>query len=200
MLFRPIGMSSASVTREGLMGSPSWARPHGPGGNPAELNDIYYRVPAAGGVNSDIKDLSLWMLAQMGAMPDVVSPKVLEQIHAPLVKTPGERRRLRKFLERLGDAWYGYGWRSYDYAGHRIIGHRGGVNGYRSLILFDPAGKSGVVAMWNSGTSQPGGLEFEVMDMLFQLPFRDWLALDGTAPQPGADEQDPENSGERQSG
>ena len=200
MLFRPIGMNSASVTREGLMRSASWARPHGPGGTPTELNDIYYRVPAAGGVNSDIKDLSLWMLAQMGAMPDVVSPKVLEQIHAPLVKTPGERRRLRKFLERLGDAWYGYGWRSYDYAGHRIVGHRGGVNGYRSLILFDPAGKSGVVAMWNSGTSQPGGLEFEVMDMLFQLPFRDWLALDGTAPAPVADEPDTENSGERQSG
>ena len=45
---------------------------------------------------------------------------------------------MRKFLERLGDAYYGYGWRSYDYAGHRIVGHRGGVNGYRSLILFDP--------------------------------------------------------------
>ena len=108
---------------------------------------------------------------------------MLEQIHAPLVKTPGERRRLRKFLERLGDAWYGYGWRSYDYAGHRIVGHRGGVNGYRSLILFDPASKSGVVAMWNSNTSQPGGLEFEVMDMLFQLAVPR-LAGAGRAPRP----------------
>ena len=36
-------------------------------------------------------------------------------------------------------------------------------NGYRSLILFDPKLKSGVVALWNSNTSQPGGLEFEVM-------------------------------------
>jgi beta-lactamase class C len=74
-------------------------------------------------------------------------------------------------------AWYGYGWRSYDYAGHRIIGHRGGINGYRSLILFDPEKKSGVVALWNSNNNQPGGLEFEVMDMLYGLPFRDWLEL-----------------------
>jgi beta-lactamase class C len=34
-----------------------------------------------------------------------------------------------------------------------------------------------VVALWNSNTSQPGGLEFEVMDMLYGLPFRDWLEL-----------------------
>ena len=72
----------------------------------------------------------------------------------------------------------GMGWRSYDYAGHHIVGHRGGVAGYRSLILFDPQRKSGVVALWNSNTSQPGGLEFEVMDMLYHLPFRDWMELD----------------------
>ena len=55
-----------------------------------------------------------------------------------LVATPTERGRLRKFAERLHDPYYGFGWRSYDYAGHHIIGHRGGINGYRSLILFDP--------------------------------------------------------------
>ena len=128
------------------------------------------------------------MLAQMGEMPQVLSPQLLETIHQPRVKTPGERGRLRKFLERLGEAQYGYGWRSYDYAGHRIVGHRGGVNGYRSLILFDPQLKSGVVAMWNSNTSQPGGLEFEVMDMLYGLEFRDWMELEKggrRAPEPG---------------
>ena len=57
--------------------------------------------------------------------------------------------------------------------------------GYRSLILFDPALKSGVVAMWNSNAGQPGGLEFEVMDMLYRLPFRDWLELE-RGPQPRA--------------
>ena len=178
MLFNPIGMTSASVTRDGLESAKSWARPHDAGRRPLEVLDTYYRVPAAGGVNSNIKDMALWMLAQMGEMPDVLSPKLLQTIHASLVKTPGERQRLRKFLERLGEADYGYGWRSYDYAGHRIVGHRGGVSGYRSLILFDPDRKSGVVALWNSNSNQPAGLEFEVMDMLYHLPFRDWLELD----------------------
>ena len=186
-LFRPLGMTSASVNRDGLVNAKSWARPHSAGRRVLEVNDNYYRVPASGGVNSNIKDMSLWMLAQMGEMPQVLSPQLLETIHAPRVKTPGERRRMRKVLERLGEADYGYGWRSYEYAGHHIIGHRGGVDGYRSLILFDPKMKSGVVALWNSNTWQPGGLEFEVMDMLYGLDFRDWMELDkrgGPSPEP----------------
>jgi beta-lactamase class C len=181
MLFNPIGMTHASVSMQGLTSARSWAKPHDAGRRTLELNDNYYRVPAAGGVNSNIKDMTLWMIAQMGEMPDVLSPQVLNTVHAPLVKTPGERQRLRKFLERLGEADYGYGWRSYDYAGHRIVGHRGGVAGYRSLILFDPQKKSGVVALWNSNTNQPGGLEFEVMDMIYGLEFRDWLELQKSA-------------------
>ena len=189
MLFAPIGMTSASMSREGLQRAASWARPHSAGRRPLEVSDSYYRVPAAGGVNSNIKDMALWMIAQMGEMPGVLSPQVLQTIHAPLVPTPGERRRLRKFAELIDNPFYGYGWRSYDYAGHHIVGHRGGVSGYRSLILFDPELKSGVVAMWNSNTSQPGGLEFEVMDMIYHLPFRDWMELDRAgAPAPEPDE------------
>jgi beta-lactamase class C len=176
-LFNPIGMTSGSVSMGELEANSSWAHPHSAGKRPWPMVDTYYKVPGAAGINSNIKDMALWMEAQMGEMPDVIDAKVLDTIHAPYVVTPGERGRLRKFLERLGTAWYGYGWRSYIYAGHRIIGHRGGIKGYRSLILFDPEKKSGVVALWNSDTWQPGGLEFEVMDMLYHLPFRDWLEL-----------------------
>jgi beta-lactamase class C len=196
MLFDPIGMTSGSVSMNGLLSNKSWARPHSVGRRELPLVDTYYKVPGAGGINSNIKDMSLWMLAQMGEMPDVVDNKVLDTIHAPYVVTPTERGRMRKFLERLGTAWYGYGWRSYDYAGHHIVGHRGGINGYRSLILFDPAKKSGVVALWNSNTSQPGGVEFEVMDMLYHLPFRDWLELNKNPAQSvAAVDPEPENGG-----
>ena len=50
--------------------------------------------------------------------------------------------------------------------------------GYRSLILFDPERDSGVVALWNSNARQPVGLQFEVMDMIYDLPAQDWLQLD----------------------
>jgi beta-lactamase class C len=192
-LFNPIGMSSGSVSMAGLESNRSWARPHSAGRRPWPMVDTYYKVPGAAGINSNIKDMALWMEAQMGEMPDVLDGKLLDTIHAPYVVTPGERGRLRKFLERVGTAWYGYGWRSYDYAGHRIVGHRGGIKGYRSFILFDPAKKSGVVALWNSDTWQPGGLEFEVMDMIYHLPFRDWMELSkagGPSPEPDSDDSE----------
>jgi beta-lactamase class C len=193
-LFNPIGMTSGSVSLAGIESSRSWARPHSAGRRPWPMSDTYYKVPAAGGVNSNIKDMALWMEAQMGEMPGVLDARVLDTIHAPHVKTPTERARLRKFLERVKEAWYGYGWRNYNYAGHRIIGHRGGIKGYRSLILFDPEKKSGVVALWNSDTWKPGGLEFEVMDMIYHLPFRDWMELDTSPAQSIAAAEEEETS------
>jgi beta-lactamase class C len=185
-LFLPLGMTSASMTREELVRSRSWARPHVGGKNakPVEVADSYYRVPAAGGVNSSIKDLALWMRAQMGAEPEVLPPKVLANVQAPRAATPGEQRRMRKFRERVTKSTYGLGWRIYTYSGQKVVGHRGGVRGYRSLIMFDPVRKSGIAALWNSSTNQPAGLEFEVMDMLYRLPRKDWLGLDADGPPP----------------
>lgn len=182
-LFLPLGMSSATISRDGLLNASSWAKPHRGGKNskPVEVTDSYYRVPAAGGVNSSIKDLALWMQAQMGLAQHVLSQEVLQEVQAPRANTPGQRSRMRKFRERIDGASYGLGWRIFDYDGHTVIGHHGGVTGYRSLIMFDPERKSGVVAFWNSSTSQPNGLEVEVMDMVYGLPVKDWLALDGRA-------------------
>jgi beta-lactamase class C len=126
------------------------------------------------------------MQAQMGMMPDVLSQRALESAQTRLANTPGELGRMRKFRERIKTAAYGLGWRIYDYDGHRVVGHRGGVRGYRSLIMFDPERKSGVVAMWNSSTNQPAGLEFEVMDMIYQMPPRDWMDLDKLIERPPA--------------
>jgi beta-lactamase class C len=182
-LFAPLGMTGASTSRADLMRSASWARPHvgAAPARPEEVNDIYYRVPAAGGVNGSIKDLAIWMLAQMGLAPDVLPPRVLAAVQAPRVRTPRETRRRRTFAERTPGSAYGLGWRVFDYAGRRVIGHHGGVRGYRSMILFDPARRSGVVVLWNSSSPRPNGIEYEVMDMVYGLDRRDWLELDKPA-------------------
>jgi len=179
-LFAPLGMSGASTTRLGLIRARSWARPH-VGASPArseEVNDIYYRIPASGGVNGSIKDLAIWMLAQMGLAPDVLPARVLAAVQRPRARTPGENFRRRKFGERTSASAYGLGWRILDYAGNRVVGHHGGVRGYRSLILFDPARRSGIAVLWNSSSPRPNAIEYEVMDMVYRLPFRDWLELD----------------------
>lgn len=176
-LFAPLGMTSASVGRGGLQQARSWARPHLLAKTPTTVNDIYYGVPAAGGVNSSIKDLVKWMRAQMGAAPAVLSPAALATLHEPRVPTPPHGRR-SAMDKALTDAAYGLGWRSFTYAGRRLVGHRGWVDGYGSLVLFDRADKSGIVILWNTNWHRAARLQLEFFDMLYGLPPTDWLELE----------------------
>jgi beta-lactamase class C len=175
-LFAPLGMTSASTDRAGLERARSWARPHRFARRPTTVNDIYYRIPAAGGVNSSISDLVRWMRAQMGAAPAVLSPAMLQTLHAARVPTTPRGRRSAMDRAMTGAA-YGLGWRSFTYAGHHLVGHRGTVDGYGSLMLFDPAGKSGIVMLWNSNWHRAARLQLEFFDMLYALPPTDWLEL-----------------------
>ena len=173
-LFAPLGMQDASLSRAGLIASRSWAKPH-VGRRTVTVNDNYYRVPAAGGVNSSILDLARWMEAQMGAVPNVVPERVLDTIHAPRIITD---RHAGIFNHAMGTSQYALGWRDYNYRGHRLIGHQGAVMGYRATILFDPERQSGIAMLWNSQTSRPVGLQLELLDRFYAFAYQDWLGLD----------------------
>ena len=175
-LFAPLGMVSASIGRAGLEGSAQWARPHRRNKTLTSVNDTYYRVPSAGGVNSSIRDLLVWMGAQMGGAPTVLSPNALATMHRPVVSTPPRTRR-GPMDRAFSNSAYGLGWRSVTYAGRSLVGHRGSVDGYGSLILFDPVDRSGIVLLWNSNTGKPRRLQLEFFDMLYGLPSTDWLQL-----------------------
>ncbi|MFN7054494.1 serine hydrolase domain-containing protein [Hyphomonas sp.] len=185
-LFQPLRMATASTGRAGLETARSWAKPHATrrGETVPEVRTVkepYYRVPAAGGVNGSVMDLARFARAQMGLAPDVLPPGTLEALHLPRVATPREQTRLNtQFEGRMRDARYGLGWRTYTYdgSGQRVVGHRGSVEGYRALMLFDPELKTGVVALWNSSSRRPVAIELEVMDMAYGLPPRDWIGLD----------------------
>lgn len=175
-LFLPLGMTNASVGRAGLESAASWARPHRSRTQMLQTKDAYYRVPAAGGINSSIFDLAKWMRAQMGGATAVLPAALLDEIHKPLVATPphGARGEADRALNAHA---YGLGWRDFAYAGHRQVGHRGAVDGYRSLILFDPVERTGIAMLWNSHSSKPVGLQLELLDMLYGLPRHEWMKL-----------------------
>lgn len=178
--FKPLHMDTATLTREGLLRSKNWAKPHNRKGEPISLiSSSYYRMPGAAGVNSSITDLAKWMQAQMGLNEDVLSAKMINTLQEPRVETPRENRNMMRHFFALQDAHYGLGWRMYDYDGHRVVGHRGAVSGYRSMVLFDPELKTGVAVMWNSSRGRPVGLQLEVMDQVYGLPRRDWMRLVG---------------------
>jgi beta-lactamase class C len=174
-LFLPLGMTGATIGLDGLRSAKHWAAPSR-GGRAIPLVEAYYRVPAAAGVNSNIVDLARWMQAQMGQAPAVLPPLVLTEIQQPRVNTnhPYGNSPLGRSLLHPG---YGLGMRSFTYKGHRLVGHSGAVDGYRSTMMFDPAAKTGVVMLWNSEGSLPFKLQAEVFDSFYHQPFTDWLQL-----------------------
>jgi beta-lactamase class C len=173
--FLPLGMKSASYGMSGLTGAKDWARPHN-GSAVRTLKESYWRVPAAAGVESNVVDFARWMLATMGERPDVLPPAMLRLAQTPRVKTArlygGELRQANS------DPRYGLGWRSFQYAGRRLVGHSGAVDGYRATMIFDPEARVGVVAMWNSNWGRPFRIPFAVFDSFDKKTDSPWLEMD----------------------
>ena len=175
-LFQPLGMTGASLGDTALEADDDWARPTS-GFRDYPLQRNYYHVPAAGGVNSTIVDLGIWLRAQMGGAPGILPPALLEDLHRTRVSTP-ESRRGTEYDRMMHDTSYALGFRNAWYEGRRLIGHRGAVRGYRSLISFDPAAQVGVAVLWNSESTRPVGIPLEIWDMIAGRPPKDWLHLD----------------------
>ncbi len=176
-VFDHLGMDSASMTLEGLTRNKRWAKPHGRfGARISAVKPTYYRVPAAAGVNSSVTDLAKWMTAQFPESGHIPADR-LSAMQTPVIATRGEQRFLNRRFRELKNAHYGLGWRVYEYNGHKVVGHRGGVEGYRALVLFDPEKQAGIAVMWNSPHTRPIGLQMEFLDQLYGLPRRDWLRL-----------------------
>ena len=133
-------------------------------------------MPPAAGVNASINDMALWLIAQMGHRPDVLPPAVLDAIQTPQVATPGELRSSAWRRERVRAAYYGLGWRIYDYAGHTLVYHAGAVQGYRGIMAFLPEQDIGLVILWNSESTMPTALLPTTLDRALGLPRREWIA------------------------
>ncbi|TLY51658.1 MAG: beta-lactamase family protein [Gammaproteobacteria bacterium] len=180
-LFHPLGMTTATYGRAGLESSASWARPHAhlrSGWVPFEIDDAYYRVAPAAGVNASIKDMTQWLIAQMGGRPEVLSPALLETLHTPQINTPIERRSAPWRRVRVSETQYALGWRVFDYAGETLIFHAGAVRGYRSMIAFLPKQQFGAVMLWNCESAVPIGLLPMLLDRYLGLPQVDWAGID----------------------
>lgn len=177
-IFKPLGMNDASLGLEGIQASPSWARPHvrGRGGWVSLMpKTTYYQVLPAAGVNASASDMAQYLLAHLGHRPDVLSAPLLATLHQPLVDTPSEIRGSSWRRTRISSAGYALGWRTYDYAGHRVVFHGGAVQGYRGLIAMVPELDFGVAMLWNSESSLPSGLLPTMLDSALGLPAGQWL-------------------------
>lgn len=179
-IFEPLGMTTASIGLRELQATGNWARPHkrvGMGWTPVPVTEWYYKVPAAGGVNASITDLSKWLIAQMGHRTDVLPLSVLNEAHRRRVATPPETSRQRSLKTPVTDTSYALGWRTYTYAGHTLMTHSGSVEGYIAQIAWLPEDDTGIVILSNTRGSRAAKIMPTWLDYQLGLAKTDWFRL-----------------------
>ena len=171
LVFSPLAMNTASVGKAGLLQSESWARPHRAvtrsRWRESRVESNYYRFAPAAGVNASINDMTRYLQALLGELPQVIPPSVIETVTTPRVPTTRERYR-RGWRAYLNDAHYGLGWRIYDFDGHTINYHGGWVEGYRADVAFSPDEGVGFVMLMNAESNMINSATAEFWHRYFE--------------------------------
>jgi beta-lactamase class C len=107
-----------------------------------------------------------WLMAQLGANPDVISPQMLNTVVQPRVRTPGDLHR-QEWNRMLTDAHYGLGWRVYQLGDERIVYHSGWVSGYRADVAWSAGHNLGIVVLMNVEGSSINALTTHFWEMAF---------------------------------
>ena len=150
-IFKPLGMTTASVGLNAFESDSNATAPHRlirGSWRSTTTNPAYYSVAPASGINASILDMAIWVRANLGAFPEVMSPNFLAAVHQPVIATSHGNYFNR--WQNLDNAHYGIGWRIFDYNDLRVVHHGGGVRGFRSEMAFVPERNVGMVLLFLS--------------------------------------------------
>ena len=168
-LFVPLGMLTASVGIGAYESNPDATSPHQlvrSRWKTTSTNPAYYTTAPAAGINASILDMTLWLRANLGAFPELMSENFLAELHEPVIPTP--RGNYFNRWRGLEHAYYARGWRVFDYKGMRAIHHGGGVRGYRSEMAFVPEANIGMVLLFNADSNLANDVVPAFLDSLQQ--------------------------------
>jgi beta-lactamase class C len=129
-----------------------------------KINDTYYNVAPAGGINASISDMAQWMIALLGNRPSVIQQSTIDSLFAPVVRAPSKNRNYGR-THRLSKSYYGMGWRILYYPNDTLMYHGGYVSGYRSEVAVNPRDKIAVCILANA----PGEAADNGIPLFFDL-------------------------------
>ena len=153
-IFMPLQMNDISTSFEALQKTPNLALPHKVienGYTRKELENTYYDVTPAAGINASLKDMEKWLLLLLGNYPHLINQSSLDEIFTPFIPISTKERHFRAW-KPLESASYALGWRILERNGRKIIWHSGYVNGYRGEIALDQASRFGIVLLSNASS------------------------------------------------
>jgi CubicO group peptidase (beta-lactamase class C family) len=184
-LFAPLGMRSTSYRFADFGRRENRAAPHYRTASgtwaPGHL-DVDDAAAPAGGVSSNLRDLTQWLRLQLAAGTfagqPVVASDPLRETHRPqiVLGAPGPGAWFTSF--------YGLGWFvSYDDRGRVLLSHGGDFSSYNTLATLLPAAGLGIVVLCNGW---PGALRTAIPQAFVEMvtqgePSQDWVRAIETA-------------------
>lgn len=158
MIFNPLGMMDASSSYKSIMANDNRAIPHTfsskKGWSSVDIRKKWYNVGPAAGVNASITDMAIWLQAMLGHRPNVIPESVLGEIFKPHIPINDDSKYYETWAPGLSDAYYGLGWRIFNYKKHKIVYHGGFVRGYRPEMGFCPNEDVGIVLLTNASKNE----------------------------------------------
>lgn len=177
-LLDPIGMTRTTTSLAPLAEMDNVATPHAKHGD-EDVVDVYLPLDnagAAGAMNSTAADMARWLRVQLGDGridgKEIVPKSVLAATRVPHtpIPLPAEDPYGRHLQA------YGLGWVLYDYRGHGVVTHSGGLPGMTSRVMMVPEAGIGVVVLTNSESAASLLVAIDVVDALLGGPTTDHLA------------------------
>ncbi len=183
--FKPLRMTNASLGLRSFLNQPNRITPHvwsltNQTWKPKLAQGPAFDLYASSGMNASIKDMAIWVAANLQGRRDVIAPKTLQRLHQPRTPTPRTVSKFYPFSERLTKSSYGLGWSVYRWAGEDVVTQGGLLWGAEHRIAFIPKHQVGIVILSN-GLFHPTGETFWSMgimatflDIVMGMPDINW--------------------------
>lgn len=180
----PLGMTSTTFTIAEMLRTPEPGVPYTERRDSTELYQIpYYSdaigVAPAGAMNSNIVDMSKWLIALMndGQLDgkQVLPKAAIKQTLAPSIALPNTGLDVRGWGEIL-NATYGMGRWTASYRGHLIAYHGGDLPGFHSQVSMMPYDAIGVIVFVIGNHAAPlyNIVSYDVYERLLGLSLTPW--------------------------
>ena len=183
-IFQPLGMTSTVFSIDDVIKQPDHGVPFTERRDSDSLYAIpYYReqgaIGPAGAINSNIQDLSHWLIALMngGRFGDrqVIPRDVVQATLEPSIAMPNTALQAFGWGELLNAA-YGMGRWTASYRGHLVAYHGGDINGFHSQISYMPSDSVGVIVLVIGDHAAPlyNVVSYNVYERLLGLEQTPW--------------------------
>lgn len=178
-ILKPLEMNRTVCSINALPDNAAW--PHNESG---ETLRVLHRgnvdgAYSAAALNSSVADLSKWVRTQLGKGKfegkQIFTESQSWAMHQPYLsqqisETASKNNPTRHFTG------VGMGWFVYDYQGHKIINHSGGLDGMLSYTVLIPEENVGFVVLTNSEAPAFRIMMNKIVDVFTNAPKTDWNA------------------------